>query len=73
MVEIRQAEDDLPGKGFLDDPCGHTSGLLCRRHAQHSVRLPLWAETNDLDERIGDLSSFETGHTASLRLAHQQE
>jgi len=37
MVEIRQAEDDLPGNRFLD-LCGHTSGLLCRRHDQHSMR-----------------------------------
>jgi hypothetical protein len=55
MVEIRQAEDDLPGNRFLDDPFGHTSGLLCRRHAQHSMLLPLWVETNELDECTGDL------------------
>jgi len=32
MIEIRQAKDELPGNELLD-PCGHTSGLLCRKYA----------------------------------------
>ena len=39
MIEIRQAEDDLPHDVLLG-PCGHTRGLLCRRHAQQFMRLP---------------------------------
>jgi hypothetical protein len=41
MIEIRQAEDNRPGNGFLDDLLGHTSGLLCREHAQQCTLLCL--------------------------------
>jgi hypothetical protein len=37
MIEIRQAKDNLPGHSLLDS-FGHTSGLLCRTHAQHLTR-----------------------------------
>lgn len=53
MIEIRQAQDDLPENRLLD-PFGHTSGLLSRRHAQHSMRLSSRARTMRLDERTGD-------------------
>ena len=47
MIEVRQAENEFPGNVLLG-PFGHTRGLLCRRHAQHCMRLPQspseWAE-----------------------------
>jgi hypothetical protein len=58
MVEIRQAENDLPGNRFLEFS-GHASGLLCRRHVQNSMHLLLAYKGNELDERTGDLSSIE--------------
>ena len=39
MIEVWKAKDGLPDE-VLPGPLGHTSGLLCRRHAQHSMRLP---------------------------------
>jgi hypothetical protein len=39
MIEIRQAESDLPGDVLLG-LFAHMRGLLCRRHAQHCMGLP---------------------------------
>ena len=39
MIEIRQAKNSLP-HDMLFGPLGHTGGLLCRKHAQHFMRLP---------------------------------
>jgi hypothetical protein len=55
MIEIRRSEDDLP-HNVLFGPCGHTRGLLCRRHAQQSKRLHPGFHTNGLYERTGDLA-----------------
>ncbi|MCU1320400.1 MAG: hypothetical protein JWM43_49 [Acidobacteriaceae bacterium] len=57
MIEIRQAQDELPGNRLLD-PSGHTSGLLCRKHAQHSMRLRPPGPSG-LDERTGDLARIQ--------------
>jgi hypothetical protein len=60
MIEIRQAEDDLSGHCLLD-PFGHTSGLLCRRHAQNFMRRRSGVKTcTELGERTGgDFATIE--------------
>ena len=53
MIEVWQAKDGLPDD-MLCGPLGHTGGLLCRRHAQHSMRQPKRVHVSGLDERTGD-------------------
>lgn len=38
MIEIWQAQSEISGN-TLRDPSGHTDGLLCREHAEYSMRL----------------------------------
>jgi hypothetical protein len=59
MVEIRQADDDLPHDVLLG-PGGHTRGLLCRKHAQQFIRLPSGVHTTGLDEPTGDYAPMKT-------------
>jgi hypothetical protein len=56
MIEIRQAEVDLPWNGLLV-PFGHTNGLLCRRCP--TLYAPaVGPETESaLDERTGDYAT----------------
>ena len=61
MIEIRRAQDDISGSWLLD-PFGHTSGLLSRRHAQHSMRQPKRVYVNGLNERTGDFASGDRRH-----------
>ena len=59
MVDIRQAaEENLPRNRLLD-LFGHTSGLLCRKHAQHSMRLTPEDQSDGMDERIGDFADMQ--------------
>lgn len=58
MIEIRQTQDELPGNR-LPDSSGHTSGLLCRKHAQQFMRVPSKVHTAGLDERRGRLCASE--------------
>jgi len=59
MIEIRQAQNELQWDRLLD-PFGHTSGLLCRKHAQHSMRLRS-PHPHVLYERTGDNALSEIG------------
>ena len=54
MIEVWQAKDGLPND-MLSGPLGHTGGLLCRRHAQNSMRPPR-TEVLLLEERTGDFA-----------------
>ena len=57
MIEVWQAKNSLP-HDMLSGPFGHTGGLLCRRHAQHSMRLPR-AQVISLEQRTGDLATIQ--------------
>jgi len=61
MIEVWQAKDGLPDD-MLSGPLGHTGGLLCRRHAQHSMRQPKRVYVNGLNERTGDFASGDRRH-----------
>src|ERR1700677_4700054 len=53
---------------MLSGPLGHTGGLLCRRHAQHSMRLANRAQVIRLEECTGDYASFPSVIVANLVL-----
>jgi hypothetical protein len=52
VIEIRQAEDDLLAKRFVG-LSGHTSGLLCRRHAQYLLIRSSILNRSAFNERTG--------------------
>lgn len=68
MIEVWKAKGGLPDD-MLPGPLGHSGGLLCRRHAQHSMRMLKAAHAIRLEERIGDLSLIEVGCRRNRRIA----